>query len=100
MQQLLDRPGAVLMQELADTAYAAAAAAAGEGSNSSGGSKGGMPAVVCRYVLEPDGYEMVRREVPPREWLVQRCSSDSAKRRRLPAGDGDEEGDLTATEYM
>jgi hypothetical protein len=82
----------VLRQELADTACAAAAG----GSSSSSG----LPAVVCRYTLEPDGYEMVRREVTPREWLAQRCSSNSAKRRRLPAGGGDDEGHLDATEHV
>jgi hypothetical protein len=75
---------------------AAAAAPAGDGS----GSSNGLPAVVIRYVLQPEGYEMVRREVPAREWLAQRCSSNSRKRRWLPADSDDEEGDLEATEYM
>jgi hypothetical protein len=100
VQQLLDRPGAVLRQELADTACAAAAAAAATAAAGGISSSGGLPAVVCRYTLEPDGYEMVRREVPPAEWLAQRCSSNSAKRRRLPGGSGDGAEDLQATEHM
>lgn len=82
LQQLLDRRGALLRQELADVAQRARSLG-GTGSEGGRGGSGGLPLVVRRCTLEPSGEEVSSQQVPPKDWLALHISCNTATRGRL-----------------